>query len=127
MSDKTYSQMQQALDKTAINALIITTRLRDKQLGRVQHTRIEPQKIEGKNLSNFIQPYLEQQGKRNLFEDDAEFYRTCTRLSTMMAATLQTATALLVKLYIDQVIQVGGLKTAQLPDNIPGNCSTGVN
>ena len=119
MSDKTYSQMQQALDKTAINALIITTRLRDKQLGRVQHTRIEPQKIEGKNLSNFIQPYLEQQGKRNLFEDDAEFYRTCTRLSTMMAATLQTATALLVKLYIDQVIQVGGLKTAQLPDNIP--------
>ena len=119
MSDKTYIQMKQALEKTSINALILTTRLPDKHLGRVQHTRLEPQKIEGKNLSNFIQPYLEQRDKRNLFEDDAEFYRTCTRLSMMMAATLQTATALLVKLYIEQVIDAGGLKTAQLPDNIP--------
>ncbi len=120
MSDKTYSQMQQALEKTAINALIITTRLPDKDLGRVPNTRLEPQKNEGGvRLSIFIQSYLEQRGKRDLFEDDADFHRTCTRLSTMMASTLQTATALLVKLYVEQVIDAGGLKTAQLPDNIP--------
>jgi len=37
-------------------------------------------------------------------------------LSSLMAATLQSATALLVKLYVDQVIDAGRLKTAQLPD-----------
>ena len=37
----------------------------------------------------------------------------------MMAATLQNATALLVKLYIDQVVIVGEQKDFQLPDNIP--------
>jgi formylglycine-generating enzyme required for sulfatase activity len=119
MKDDTYQQMQEALNKTPINALIITSRLPEKDLGRPYKTRLEPQKIAGARLSTFIQPYLERQGKRNIFEDDTEFYRTCTRLSSMMAATLQSATALLVRLYVDQVIDAGGLKTAQLPDNIP--------
>ena len=58
-------------------------------------------------------------GVDNRFEDDGEFFSACTRLSRMMAATLQKATALLVRLYVDQIIDVGGLKTAQLPDDIP--------
>jgi len=119
MQNDTYQQIQEALNQTPINALVITSRLDEKDLGRSYKTRLEPQKIEGARLSNFIQPYLERKGKRNIFEDDAEFFRTCTRLSDMMAATLQSATALLVKLYVDQVINAGGLKTAQLPDNIP--------
>ena len=80
---------------------------------------LQPQKIEGAKLSRFIEPYLEAQGKKDLFEDDEEFLRTCRRLSNMMAATLQNATALLVKLYIDQVVIVGEQKDFQLPDNIP--------
>lgn len=119
MKNDTYQQMQEALNQTPINALVITSRLDEKDLGRSYKTRLEPQKIEGARLSNFIQPYLERKGKRDIFEDDAEFYRACTRLSSMMAATLESATALLVKLYVDQVIDAGGLKTAQLPDNIP--------
>jgi formylglycine-generating enzyme required for sulfatase activity len=119
MKNDTYQQMQEALNQTPINALIITSRLDEKDLGRSYKTRLEPQKIEGARLSNFIQPYLERQDKRDIFEDDAEFYRACTRLSSMMAATLQNATVLLVRMYVDQVIDAGGLKTAQLPDNIP--------
>ncbi len=119
MSDKTYNQMQEALTKTPINALIITSRLKEKDLGRSHKSWLEPQKIEGARLSSFIQPYLEAKGKKDIFADDAEFYRTCTRLATMMAATLQSATALLVRMYVDQVIEVGGLKTALLPDDIP--------
>ena len=119
MGDDTYAQMKQTLETTPINALIITSRLKARDLGRSDKTLLEPQKIEGARLSTFIQPYLEAQGKDKIFEDDAEFYRTCTRLSSMMAATLQQATALLVRLYVDQVIAAGGLKTAQLPDNIP--------
>ena len=119
MGDDTYAQMKQTLETTPINALIITSRLTTRDLGRSDKTFLEPQKIEGARLSTFIQPYLEAQGKNKIFEDDAEFYRTCTRLSSMMAATLQQATALLVRLYVDQLIEVGGLKTAQLPDNIP--------
>ena len=119
ISDQTYSKLQEALTKTPVNALIITSRLRNKDLGRPHQNVLEPQKIEGASLSTFIQPYLEARGKRDIFEDDAEFYRTCTRLASMMAKTLQSATALLVRMYVDQVIEVGGLKTAQLPDNIP--------
>ena len=119
MGDQTYNQMQEALTKTPVNALMITSRLKEKDLGRPHQTRLEPQKIEGARLSTFIQPYLEAKGKKDIFEDDAEFYRTCTRLATMMAATLQSATALLVRMYVDQVIEVGGLKTALLPDDIP--------
>jgi formylglycine-generating enzyme required for sulfatase activity len=119
MSDQTYNQMKDALSKTPVNALIITSRLKEKDLGRPHKTLLEPQKIEGARLSTFIQPYLEARGKRDIFEDDAEFYRTCTRLATMMAATLQSATVLLVRMYVDQVIEVGGFKTALLPDDIP--------
>ncbi|WP_253188509.1 SUMF1/EgtB/PvdO family nonheme iron enzyme [Leptolyngbya sp. 'hensonii'] len=119
MSDETYKRMKQDLEAKPINALIITARLPEKNLGRPHLTPLEPRKISGARLSTFIQPYLERQGKRDIFEDDAEFFRACTRLSSMMAATLQNATALLVRMYVDQVIDVGGLKTAQLPDNIP--------
>jgi formylglycine-generating enzyme required for sulfatase activity/cation transport regulator ChaB len=119
MGDDTYNQMKQALEATPINALIITSRLKEKNLGRTSYQLLQPQKIEGAKLSRFIEPYLAAQGKRDLFEDDDEFLRTCRRLSNMMAATLQDATALLVKLYIDQVIVVGEQKTFLLPDNIP--------
>ncbi|MDJ0702662.1 MAG: SUMF1/EgtB/PvdO family nonheme iron enzyme [Leptolyngbyaceae cyanobacterium MO_188.B28] len=119
MGDDTYAEMKQTLETTSINALIITSRLKTRDLSLSDKTFLEPQKIEGARLSTFIQPYLEAQGKDKIFEDDAEFYRTCTRLSSMMAATLQQATALLVRLYVDQVIEAIGLKTAQLPDNIP--------
>jgi hypothetical protein len=119
LSDGGYQHLQAALDTSPINALIITSRLPNKALGRVAPHVLEPRKIEGERLSSFIQPYLEAQGKRDLFEDDGEFFSTCTRLSRMMTATLQKATALLVRLYVDQIIDVGGLKTAQLPDNIP--------
>ena len=119
MSDQSYDQMQQALDKTPINALVITSRLKEKTLGRSNYRLLEPQKIEGAKLSRFIEPYLEAQGKKDLFEDDDEFLRTCRRLSNMMAATLQNATALLVRMYVDQVIFVGQQKNFLLPDNIP--------
>ncbi len=119
MSEQSYNKMKKALSETPVNALIITSRLREKDLDRSQKTWLEPQKIEGAKLSNFIQPYLKAQDKKDIFEDDAEFYRTCTRLATMMAATVQSATALLVRMYVDQVIEVGGLKTALLADDIP--------
>ena len=119
MSDGTYNQMKQALEASPINALLITSRLKEKNLGRTSYHLLQPQKIEGAKLSRFIEPYLEAQGKKDLFEDDEEFLRTCRRLSNMMAATLQNATALLVKLYIDQVVIVGEQKDFQLPDNIP--------
>jgi hypothetical protein len=70
MKDETYQQIQETLNQTPINSLIITSRLSTKALGRPDKTLLEPQKIEGTRLSTFIQPYLERQGKRNLFEDD---------------------------------------------------------
>jgi formylglycine-generating enzyme required for sulfatase activity/cation transport regulator ChaB len=119
MSEATYSQMQKALEARPINALVVTSRLAEKNLGRPHHHRLEPQKIEGDKLYTFIPPYLARKGKKDLFADNDEFLRTCRRLSKMMAATLQDATALLVTLYIDQVIFVDQHQNIQLPDDIP--------
>ncbi len=117
MSDATYNKMKEALKQKPINALIITSRLEEKGKGLCStHTLLEPQKIEGARLSNFIGPYLEE---KNIFADDHELLSICLRLSGLMAAILQDATALLVTMYVDQVIDEGELKRSQLPDNIP--------
>ncbi|NJL46704.1 MAG: hypothetical protein HC929_03380, partial [Leptolyngbyaceae cyanobacterium SM2_5_2] len=81
MSEATYSQMQKALEATPINALVITSRLAEKNLGRSDYQRLEPQKIEGDKLYTFIPPYLDKKGKKDLFADNDEFLRTCRRLS----------------------------------------------
>jgi formylglycine-generating enzyme required for sulfatase activity len=117
MSDATYNKMRDALKEKPINALIITSRLDEKGKGLCSNpTLLKPQKIEGARLSEFIRPYLE---RKNIPADDHELYSICLRLSGLMAAILQDATALLVTMYVDQVIDEGELKRSQLPDNIP--------
>jgi HEAT repeat protein len=83
-----------------VNALVITSRLEEK-LGRVNKTMIKPLRIEANKLSSFMEAYLMQRGKRNLFTD-SEFFDACTRLSLMVGQ--RNITVLLAKLYAEKLI-----------------------
>ncbi|MEA5573332.1 HEAT repeat domain-containing protein, partial [Calothrix sp. UHCC 0171] len=83
-----------------VNALVITSRLQEK-LGRVNKTIIKPLRIEANKLSSFMEAYLMQRGKRNLFTDQ-EFFDACTKLSLMVGQ--RNITVLLAKLYAEKII-----------------------
>jgi HEAT repeat protein len=103
----------------AVNALIVTSRS-DEKLGGVNKTTINPMRIQGNRLSSFMEAYLTQASKRDLFTDP-EFFKACSRLSQMVGE--RNVTALLAKLYADQLISAKVEEVQQLtlttPDNIP--------
>jgi hypothetical protein len=99
-----------------INAMIVTSRQEEKFRGSVTDT-LKPLRIRGNRLSSFIEAYLTQCGKRELY-DDTEFFAACGRLTQMVGD--RNLTVLLAKLFADQMIvakEAPGFD--DLPDNIP--------
>jgi HEAT repeat protein len=124
MSEATRKAIRPELPNFCVNALVITSRT-EETLGKVIKTTLKPLRIEGNRLSSFMEAYLTQRGKRDLFTD-AEFFAACSRLSLMVGQ--RHITVLLAKLYAEQLIGVkDGTSTtvgAQglaplLPNNIP--------
>ncbi|MGI2904333.1 HEAT repeat domain-containing protein [Tolypothrix sp. VBCCA 56010] len=119
MSEATRKAIRPESPDFPINALIVTSRFEEK-LGGVTKTTLKPLRIEGNRLSSFMEAYLTQQGKRDLFTD-TEFFNACSRLSVMVGQ--RNITALLAKLYAEQLIavKVEGMKELplQMPDSIP--------
>ncbi|MEC4816870.1 MAG: HEAT repeat domain-containing protein [Scytonema sp. PMC 1069.18] len=119
MSETTRKAIRPESPDFPVNALIITSRFNE-TLGHVTKTTIKPLRIEGNRLSSFMEAYLTQQGKRDLFTD-AEFFDACRRLSQMVGN--RNITALLAKLYADQLVatRVEEVKESplQTPSNIP--------
>ncbi len=120
------SEMSEATRKAArlrdasspVNALIVTSRLEDTLGKEVTHTTLKPQRVSGKQLSIFMDAYLSQRGKRDLF-DDPEYFDALRRLSQIVTDE-RDITVLFAKLYADQMIAVAeGLVTEDLPDNVP--------
>jgi HEAT repeat protein len=97
-----------------VNALVLTSRT-EETLGQVTKNSLQPLRIEGNRLSSFMEAYLTQRGKRNLFTD-AEFFDACSRLSQMVGQ--RNITLLLAKLYAEQLIVA---KEDTSPDNLPDN------
>ncbi|HEY9599120.1 MAG TPA: PBS lyase, partial [Cyanophyceae cyanobacterium] len=106
-----------------VNALVITSRFEEK-LGQVTKTTLKPLRIEGNRLSSFMEAYLMQRGKRDLFTDP-EFFNACRRLSLMVGQ--RHITVLLAKLYAEQLIvakegtatNATGQDPTPLPNTIP--------
>lgn len=99
-----------------VKALVVTSRLEEKLDGG-NKTTIKPLRVEGNRLSSFMDAYLTQQGKRELF-DDPEYFDACRKLSLMVGE--RDITVLLAKLYADQLIATKeGSEADDLPDNIP--------
>ncbi|KST64509.1 HEAT repeat domain-containing protein [Mastigocoleus testarum] len=102
-----------------INALVVTSRS-EENLGKVTKTTLKPLRIQGDRLSSFMEAYLTQANKRELFTD-TEFFQACSGLSQMVGE--RNITALLAKLYADQLIatKVEGVQQVPLQksENIP--------
>ncbi|MDZ7969725.1 MAG: HEAT repeat domain-containing protein [Nostoc sp. DedSLP03] len=102
-----------------VNALVVTSRSEEK-LGGVTKTTLKPLLIEGNRLSSFMEAYLTQANRRDLFTDP-EFFQACSHLSQMVGG--RKVTALLAKLYADQLIavKVEGIQQSPLirSGNIP--------
>ncbi|WP_421657875.1 SUMF1/EgtB/PvdO family nonheme iron enzyme [Leptothermofonsia sp. ETS-13] len=97
-----------------IHALLVTSRLQE-PLGSAT-VILEPLRVEGNRLSEFINAYLTAKGKRHLFEDE-DYFDICRRLSRMVGQ--RNITILLARLYADQTIQQQEGASGTLPDSVP--------
>jgi HEAT repeat protein len=115
MSEQTQTAIRPEMPDFPVNALLVTSRL-EEPLGRVTKTAIKPLRIAGNRLSSFMESYLSQRQKRDLFSD-TEFFNACIQLSTI--AGDRNITILLAKLYADQLIaKKEGTTDGNLPENI---------
>ena len=115
MSEQTQTAIRPEMPNFPVNALIVTSRL-EEPLGQVTKTEIKPLRIAGNRLSSFMESYLSQRKKRDLFSD-TEFFKACSQLSTI--AGDRNITVLLAKLYADQIIaKKEGTTDGNLPNNI---------
>ncbi|MFQ4141498.1 PBS lyase [Chlorogloeopsis sp. ULAP02] len=115
MGEATRKQIHPAAADFPVNALIVTSRLEEK-LDEVPKTTIQPLRVAGDRLSSFMEAYLTQRGKRDLFTD-VEYFDACRRLSVMVGQ--RNITVLLAKLYAEQMIATKEGNAVDLPDNIP--------
>jgi hypothetical protein len=124
MSHETRGKIQPQAADFPINALIVTSRLRE-SLGEVAKTVVEPLRVEGNRLSSFMEAYLRQRSARDLFED-TEFFEICRSLSVIVGQ--RNITVLLAKIYAEQQIaRKEGISHDKLPENIPDLMLTYIN
>ena len=116
MSEATRTQISPELPDFPAQALVVTSRL-DQDLASVPKTALKPLRIEGERLSQFMDAYLGQRKKRDLFEDE-DYFDACRRLSRMVGQ--RNITILLARLYADQMIEqqegAGGTLPASVPE-----------
>lgn len=114
LSEETRQQIRPGHPDFPANALIVTSRV-EETLDEVPKTSIKPLRIEGNRLSSFLEAYLMQRGKRELFTDP-EYFDACSQLSKMVGQ--RHITVLLAKLYAEQMI---AKKDSSVEDNLPDN------
>jgi len=115
LSDGTRNKLLPKAADFPVAALVVTSRIDEPQLGDTR--RLQPSLLKGKRVSTFVDAYLTQQNKADLFEDDEEFFDDCRRLSRMVGD--RQITALFAKLYVDQLVRSKEEGTDRLPENIP--------
>lgn len=99
-----------------VNSLIITSRLRE-SWGDISRTTIMPQRIKGEKLRTFLDAYLMQRNKDDLF-NDKQYFDACSKLSQLVGE--RDVTFLLLKLFAEQMISNReGFYHEDLPKNIP--------
>lgn len=115
LSEETRQEIRPGHPDFPANALIVTSRV-EETLDEVPKTTVKPLRIEGNRLSSFLEIYLNQRHKRELF-NDAEYFDACSQLSRMVGQ--RNITVLLAKLYAEQMVAKKEGSEGVLPDNIP--------
>jgi hypothetical protein len=117
MRPATRNKIKPELPSFLANALIVTSRS-DESLGGVNKTIIQMMRVHSNKLAEFLQAYVNQKGKQDLFKTDQELFQACIQLSQLVGE--RDITVLLAKLYADQLIaNESNQTTKNLPDNIP--------
>jgi hypothetical protein len=99
-----------------VNAVVFTSRA-EKEINGFQETIIRPNTISGNRLSSFVEAYLTNLGKKELFADE-EFFNGCRALSAML--NNREITALLAKLFVEQMVAKKEKVISETwPHNIP--------
>jgi HEAT repeat protein len=124
-----FSEMSEATQKAIlpnspdfpVNALVVTSRL-DSSLGKANKTTLHPLRIEGSELSDFMQKYLEKLGKGDIY-NGSQFHYACGDLAKLLegiSSQERSTTVLFAKLYADLLIAKKENNTSEnLPQNIP--------
>ncbi len=117
LSPETRERIQPGFNpRFSINAMVVTSRQEEKFKGSVTDT-LKPLRIQGTSLSYFMEVYLIQLDKRELY-DDAEFFAACFRLVKIVGQ--RNLTVLLARLFADQMIDAKeDPSSSELPNNIP--------
>jgi len=116
LSEETRTQFRPASPDFPIGAFVVTSRVENVVDG-IPKSIIKPQRIAGNRLTSFMEAYLTQVGKRELF-DDQEYIEACLNLTRIVEG--RDVTLLLGKMFADQLIvrkEENDLK--DLPLNIP--------
>ncbi|MBD2043655.1 HEAT repeat domain-containing protein [Microcoleus sp. FACHB-672] len=121
MTEATQKQIDPDSSEFPINALVVTSRLKS-SLGKAGKTTIKPQKIQGAELSAFMQKYLDKLGKSSLLNGQG-FHYFCGDFAKLLEETerqQRSTTVLFARLYADLVIaSKEGKKDDNLPETIP--------
>ncbi|TAE93187.1 MAG: HEAT repeat domain-containing protein [Oscillatoriales cyanobacterium] len=121
MAEATQKEINPNSPDFPVNALVVTSRL-DSTMRNVPKTTIHPLRIEGSELSAFMEKYLDKLGKLNLF-NGSQFHYVCGDLAKLLEEIRiqgRSTTVLFAKLYADVLIaKMEGVKDQYLPQNIP--------
>ncbi|MEG4276798.1 HEAT repeat domain-containing protein [Microcoleus sp. MON1_C1] len=121
MAETTQKEIDPNAADFPINALIVTSRL-DSTMGKANKNTLHPLRIEGSELSAFMEKYLEKLGKLNLF-NGSQFHYACGDLAKLLEEIRiqgRSTTVLFAKLYADVLVaKMEGNKSGNLPENIP--------
>jgi HEAT repeat protein len=102
-----------------INALVITSRVENIFGSEVTYSLLRPQRVASGQLLKFMDDYLRQLNKRNLFPDDAEYIDDFKRLSLIVSGK-RDITVLFARLYLDQMVaKAEGRLSDRMPENVP--------
>ncbi|XZN92296.1 MAG: HEAT repeat domain-containing protein [Microcoleus sp.] len=121
MAETTQKEINPNSPDFPVNALVVTSRL-DSTMRNVPKTTIHPLRIEGSELSAFMEKYLDKLGKLHLF-NGSQFHYVCGDLAKLLEEIRiqgRSTTVLFAKLYADVLIaKMEGIKDEKLPQNIP--------
>ena len=116
IEENTRRKIMSDISDLPINALLFTSR-HGEQLDDYAPVVIQPMRIAGGFLSDFLGTYLVELNVRSRF-DDEEFFEVCRRISLL--SQRREVTALLVKLFADLVVAIKTDSTSdEMPQNLP--------
>jgi HEAT repeat protein len=121
LDDATRKSVRPTDPNFPVAALLVTSRI-DEDLGGASKALLRPLRLKSDRLSTFMDRYLEQLGKRELFNDE-EYFDACRRLSQLVSD--REITVLIAKMYAEQMIaakeaDAGAQATErELPRNLP--------